>query len=346
MAGKQVSNSTNATQLAQALMLEQVQYIKNQLIHNNHFYTHQFIHQIYSQADQIQLNQVIVLEQLNAVVAKYAFELNLGPELLEFIGFVAQKVHHFIVHSDSTVNELLSDQSFELWMNKILELEQVRLYIQNNLITNPKAQDISLQLANQILETNTPWLDQLRKYNLNSSTLRSKVLSFIQDQQQTIELKLEKQLAQVILKQLGLIISLPSDELAEISTEIWSEIKTKSLKESFSQIQAIDVEDLFILVYETWKELRDTSNIRALILNIVEAFYDYFGEYSLQALLLAVGIDESDLFEEADRFIPSTLQALDSKKLLDPMIHSLIAPFYAESTTLKLIDDHLNNTLG
>ena len=92
MDGKLVSNQTTASELAQALMLGQVEFIKKQLLeHKNSPYLKQFIHQIFIQANQIQLNEIILLEQLNEVVKKYAFDLNLGAELLEFIGFVAQK---------------------------------------------------------------------------------------------------------------------------------------------------------------------------------------------------------------------------------------------------------------
>ena len=344
MDGKLVSNQTTASELAQALMLGQVEFIKKQLLeHKNSPHLKQFIHQIFIQANQIQLNEIILLEHLNEVVKKYAFDLNLGAELLEFIGFVAQKIHQLIIANHSTINSLISDQTFETWLYKILELEQARTYLEQNISQNPKAQLISLNLANQILETNTPWLDHLRKLNIKQHGISAKLISFVQEQQQTVELKLEKQLAQVILKQLSYIITLPSEEMAEISLDIWSEVKTKTFKDSFSQIQSIDLEDFFILVYETWKELRETPQMQSIILSVVSSFYDYFGEFSLQALLLAVGIDESDLYEEADRFIPSTMQALADKNLLDPMILSLIEPYFSQLQTQQLIQQHLTN---
>lgn len=345
MDGKQVSNQTLATELAQALMLEQVKFIKKQLIENkNNDYIEKFIHQIFLQSDQIKLNDVILLDQLNAVVSKYAFDLNLGPDLLEFIGFAAQKVHHFIVTSDSRIDELLTDETFDLWMNKVLELEQVRHYIQQNITLSPKAQRISLQLANQILESNTPWLDHLRKLSIKRQGLSAKLLNYVQDQQQYIELQLEKQLAQVILKQLGHIITLPTEELAEMSLDIWSEVKTKTFKEAFSQINAIDLEDFFILVYESWKAFRQTPQLQKIILSVLKAFYDYFGDYSLQELLLAVGVDEVDLHEEAKRFLPSTIQALDAKHLLNPIIQALIEPFYFAQDTQHILQHYLNQS--
>ena len=332
-----------AQNLAQALLLEQVRFTKQQLLQpENKTYIRNFISQSYRHADQILLKDIIQLEQLNAVVEKYAFELNLGADILEFIGFVAQKTHKFSVNSHTILHDLLSDESFELWLFKILELEQLKDYIQDNLQHNPQIQHVSLQLANQILESNTPWLNQLRQYNSKQSNIGSKVLSFIQDQQQNIELKLEQQLATAIRKQVSQIILLPSEDLADIATYIWDEVKQHSLKEMLSQVESIDFEEFFILVYETWKELRQTDFMQALILNVVAAFYEYFGEYSLQALLHSVGLNENDLFIEADRFIPYCLGALDTHNLLDDIIQSLIAPFYHNQATQQFIENYLS----
>lgn len=338
-----MSNLTPAEQLAQALMLEQVRFTKQQLLNTQHnTYLKNFIHQIYIQADQLQLNEVILLEQLNAVVQKYAFDLNLGPELLEFIGFVAQKTHAFAIQSKVNIQDLMNDECFENWMDKILELEHVRVYIKDQLKNNPKAQLISLQLANQILESHTPWLDHLRKLNIKNEGIGAKVLSYFQDQQHHIELKLEQQLAQAILKQLGHIITLPSEELAEIGLQIWSDIKLRSLSETIEQLKAIDLEDFFILVYETWKELRQVPYMQNIILHVVEAFYQYFGEFTVQELLLSVGIDEQDLYAEADRFVPFTLNALEQRGLLDAIVQSLLEPFYQSSETQQIIAHYLD----
>lgn len=343
MDGNQVSNQTLAQQLAQALMLEQVQFTKKQLLDNNNSpYLQHFVQQIYRHSNRILLKDIIQLEQLNQVVIKYAFELNLGAEILEFIGLVAQKIHHLAVNTPTTFNDLLSDESYDLWQDKILELEQLRHYIQNYLEKNTKIQAVSLQLANQILESNTPWLDQLRKLKTNDKSIRSKLLGFVQEQQQNIELKLEHQLAQAIIKQLGLLITLPNEELAEISQHIWADIKTQKVRDSFSQLDAIDVEEFFILVYETWKELRQTEHIQSIVLHVVAAFYESFADYDLQSLLQAVGLSESDLHEEAQRFAPYAFKALDQAEILDTFILALIEPFYGAESTLEIIQKQLD----
>lgn len=335
-------HSSLAQQLAQALLLEQVRFTKKQLLDpQSSNYLENFISQVYQHADKIKLNEIIQLKSLQDVVQKYAFELNLGADILEFIGVIAQRIHTNALRSQTTFHDLLSDETFELWLYKILELEQVKDYIQENLQHNPHIQAVSVQLANQIVENNTPWLDQLRHYTVKQNRIGSKLVRFLQDQQQNLELKLEQQFATAIRKQLSNIILLPNEDLANIATYLWSDIKQRSLKETFSQFQPIDFEEFFILVYETWKQLRQTEDMQQIILNVVDAFYEYFGEYSLQELLLSVGLTEKDLYAEALRFAPYSLNALDQQGLLDDIIKSLIAPFYLHVETQQFIENFL-----
>jgi hypothetical protein len=346
MDGCQVSKQDLAQQFAQALMLEQTCFIKKQLLaEQNNPYIEKFVHYLYTHSEQVLLKQVITFQSLQEVVQKYAFELNLGPEILEFIGVVARRVHQFAVNSQTQINELLSDNSFELWLYKALELDQLRHYIHDNLQHNPEVKQVSLQLANQILESNTPWLDHLRRLNTHQSGLGSKILSFIQDQQQHIELKLEQQLAHALVKQLANLFLLPNEELTDISLHLWEDIKQRTLQEVFSQFQAIDFEEFFILVYETWRQLRQGEYLQQVILDVVAGFYDYFADYNLQELLQSVGLNEEDLYQEARRFLPYTLQALEQQDLLDGIIQELISPFYSSESTHQFIEQLIQEKL-
>ncbi|TCB52587.1 hypothetical protein E0H80_01695 [Acinetobacter sp. ANC 4779] len=346
MDGYRVPKQDFAQQFAQALMLEQTRFIKKQLLaEQNNLYIEQFVHHLYTHSDQVSLKQCIQLESLQDVVQKYAFELNLGAEILEFIGMVAQRIHHVSSNSQTQINQLLSDESFELWLYKILELDQLRHYIHSNLLHDPQVKHVSLQLANQILESNTPWLDHLRRLNTHQHGLGSKILNFIQDQQQNIELKLEQQLAQALVKQLGNIILLPNEELADISLHLWDDIKQRTLKETFSQFQAIDFEEFFILVYETWRQLRQGEHLQQMILDVVTVFYNYFADYNLQELLQSVGLDEDDLHQEALRFLPHTIQTLEQQGLLHGILEQLISPFFLSETTQQFIEQYIQDKL-
>ena len=144
---------------------------------------------------------------------------------------------------------------------------------------------------------------------------------------------------------MGNIILLPNEELADISLHLWDDIKQRTLKETFSQFQAIDFEEFFILVYETWRQLRQADYLQHVILDVVACFYDYFAEYNLQELLQSVGLDEKDLHQEALRFLPHTLQALEQQGLLDGIVKALISPFYLSETTQQFIQQYIENNI-
>ena len=99
MAGYRVSNPTGSAQLAQALLLEQVGYYRKKLLNIEQEKNHQqqilqqTIDQLYQNAKQLQLKDVIQVEQLHEVVKKYSFELNLGAEILEFIGVASRELY-------------------------------------------------------------------------------------------------------------------------------------------------------------------------------------------------------------------------------------------------------------
>ncbi|HCU74247.1 MAG TPA: hypothetical protein DGS69_00910, partial [Acinetobacter baumannii] len=64
-------NSSKTTALAQALLLEQVEFFKKQLsIENSPIYFQQFIQLFMQHADEIKLHEVVDLEQLQAVVKR------------------------------------------------------------------------------------------------------------------------------------------------------------------------------------------------------------------------------------------------------------------------------------
>ncbi|MEN8417710.1 hypothetical protein ABFO64_09370 [Acinetobacter radioresistens] len=349
MAGNLVSNNQKIykitpNELAQALLLEQVKFLKQHYIYSkDHPALKILIQQLYHYSEKVQLKQVINVSQLHAVVQRYAFEMNLGAEILELIGIMSQKLHQYALQSDTELQDLISDQQYQFWLTKLVELTNVRLYLRDLLLQSQQVDEVCLQMATHIIESKTPWLNQLRYSKYKVPGIQQQVLQFMQEQQQTIEAKLEFRLANIIKEQLSELLLLPSEDLYDIAMHAWQEFKYKSLQDSMSQFTAIDIEEFFVLLYESWRELRESSYLQQLILEGVNIFYQYFQEHSLKELLNAVGLTQDDLMNEGLRFIPSVLQALDQNDILDPLLHQLLSPFYAAPHTIELIRQYQVN---
>ncbi|ENX63617.1 MULTISPECIES: hypothetical protein [Acinetobacter] len=331
--------------LAQALMLEQVSFYKNQLTTQLSVdFFQQFIQLFLQHAPNIQLKEVVELEQIQAVVKRYAFEMQLGAGLLEFIGEIAQRLHVFSLQSSAQLQDVFSDHQFEMWLSKFLELENIRHYLNQFLKESPSIQQLCQYIATTTLQNKLPKLfAQSDEAHISESKYewQQKLKSFSHRQQQRIEQKIEESIGRFIQEQLVDLSLLSNDDLESLARNIWDDNKTQPLSEYTKQVTPLDVEEFFVMIYEYWKELRQSSFIQDLILYGVKVFYDFYKDESLEDVFAAIGIEETDLLNEAVRFYPKVVVALDEHDVLEPIITLILKPFYESPQTLATIEKHL-----
>ena len=330
--------------LAQALLLEQVQFYKKQLTTEFSDYTFRpFIQLFLQHAPHIQLKDVIELEQIQAVVKRYAFEMQLGSGLLEFIGEIAQKIYLFSLQSPIQLQDLLSDYQFEIWLTKLVELDNIRTDINQFFKSSPSIQQLCQYIATTTLHSTLS--KHFTYINTQSPTSKyewqQKLKRFSQQQQQRIEQKIEESLAKFIQEQLANLSLLSNADLESLIRTIWEDHKTRTLAEYTRQITSLDVEEFFVMLYEYWKELRQSPFLQDLVLYGVKVFYDFYQDKSIVEVLSAIGIEETDLYNEAKRFAPQILAALNEHQVLEPLLTMILKPFYQCTETLTVIEQHL-----
>lgn len=331
--------------LAQALLLEQVKFYKNQLTTQlSADFFQQFIQLFLQHAPNIQLKEVVELAQIQAVVKRYAFEMQLGAGLLEFIGEIAQRLHVFSLQSSAQLQDVFSDHQFEMWLSKFLELENIRHYLNQFLKESPSIQQLCQYIATTTLQNKLPKLfTQSDDDRISESKYewQQKLKSFSHRQQQRIEQKIEESIARFIQEQLADLSLLSNDDLESLARNVWDDNKAKPLSEYTQQVTPLDVEEFFVMVYEYWKELRQSAFIQDLILYGVKVFYDFYKDESLADVFAAIGLEEADLLNEAVRFYPKVVAALDQHGVLEPIITLILKPFYDSADTLAAIEKHL-----
>ncbi|MFN4318330.1 hypothetical protein [Acinetobacter parvus] len=337
--------SEKSQHLAQALLLEQVAFYKNQLTTQlSAEFFQQFIQLFIQHAPDIQLREVVELEQIQAVVKRYAFEMQLGAGLLEFIGEIAQRLHVFSLQSSAELQDLFSDQQFEIWLSKFLELENIRHYLNHFLKESPSIEQLCQYIATTTLQNKLPKLfSQADEDRISESKYewQQKLKSFSYRQQQRIEQKLEESIGKFIQEQLADLSLLSNDDMESLARNVWDDNKAKPLSEYTKQVTPLDVEEFFVMIYEYWKELRQSSFIQELILYGVKVFYDFYKDESLEDIFAAIGLEDTDLLNEAVRFYPKVVAALDEHGVLEPIITLILKPFYESPQTLATIEKHL-----
>lgn len=178
-------NSSKTTALAQALLLEQVGIFKKQLsIENSPIYFRQFIQLFMQHADEIKLYEVVDLEQLQAVVKRYAFEMQLGAGLLEFIGGNCTAYLFICMKSPVQLQDLVSDHQFEMWLSKFFGNGAYSTLSQSVFKPSPSVQQLCQYIATSTLEQKLPkfltasrvddyhfeWQHKLKKFSFTATT--------------------------------------------------------------------------------------------------------------------------------------------------------------------------------
>lgn len=301
----------------------------------------QFIQQSFKLSDQIKLNQVIDLEQLTGVVNDQVFKINLAPPMLGVIGEIAQSIHQQLYNNPSPLKSFISDQQIEHWLRKILEMDHVFEYIRQRIEHTPQFRTLCAYWINQNIEYYTPE-SFLEFADKATAKLSVRLQKFLHLQQQKIEEKIEEKAAQLFQKQVLFLFSLPRDEYLTFSLMVWERIKHKPISSFVAQSSPIDSEELFILIYEFWKDFRENTSVQTIIQTSIEQFYHSFENESLFFLFQSTGLDIKDIEQEAQRFAPAILQRLDKLNLLDGMIDYFLEPFFQHHDTLDALKNALD----
>lgn len=342
MDGKQVSKPT-AEQLSTQLFQLQKQYFKNRLLGENSQQFHQqFVADFFKTCQRITLSQVIDLKQLIGVVEEQVYKVNLAPPMLSMIGEISQSLHLQLSLNHSPLATLISDRQVEHWLRKFLEMDHIFEYIKQRIEYTPQVRTLCAYWINQNIEHFTPAALQTFA-DRTTAKLSPKVQKFLNLQQQRIEEKIEEKAAQLFQKQLLFLFSLPKEEYFSLGIMIWNRIKHKPISEFAAQSSPIDMEDIFILIYEFWKDLRQNPSIRQMIQNGIEQFYHAFEDESLFYLFQSTGLKVEDIQLEAQRFAPAILTRLEELGILDLMIDYHLQPFFVQDDVLALLQNTLDD---
>lgn len=299
-----------------------------------------YLQHIFKLSDQITLNQIIDLEQLVGVVNEQVFKVNLAPPLLGTIGEITQSIHLQLRNNHAPLHTLISNQQIEHWLRKVLEMDHMFEYIRNRIENTPQFRALCAYWINQNIEYYTPE-SVIQVANKATAKLSKRLQKFLHLQQQKVEEKVEEKVAQLFQQQILFLFSLPKDEYLTIGLMLWNQIKHKSISEFVSQSSAVDSEEIFILIYEFWKDLRQNQSIKDIIYTGIEQFYRSFEDESLFFLFKSTGLSIEDIELEAQRFAPVIFKRLDELNVLDNILDFVLKPFFKDEDTINL----LNNTL-
>jgi hypothetical protein len=334
--------------LAEQLLNAQVAFIKARLNSPEvGHYANSLIRFLLQQGNELALEEAVSRDSIKQVIQVYAFDLNLGGGMLELVGEMARRLYTESNLWAPTLQTLMTDAQMEQWIDKVLELEQVRLHLVQAVLQSPAAHELVAQVTANLLKKQRPnWhdhaIDSLSNSWLAKKSPLSGVINTLVQQEEKVLSLIEQQISQFVQNQSSQLLSLEAAELKDIAWQLWQNIKDVPLNQLSSGIESLDIEEFFVLVYELWRHLRQTDYIQRLILTGVDVFFDVYGDYPLSELLEEIGITPDHLFNDAQRFLPQAIAALNAHDVLDQLIRLQLHDFYHDAGTLSLIEQSLS----
>lgn len=286
---------------------------------------------------KIKLKELVKVRDIRHVATKYACDVQIGGIIPQLVGEVARDIYEHKIHAETTLQDLLPDRRFEEILDKLLELDTLRETLARQSVSNP----IFASMAAELLTTGIR--DYVRKGGELSSRVPGAKSAFklgkrmVERARPDLGEVLEDNLRVFVQKQTDaslraserfLLDALASDEFREILTDMWHTHKDKRVSTIRSYAGSLDIEEFFVIGYEYWQEVRVHKVFSTLIIAGVDAVYRHLGPRTLGDILDDIGITREMMLEDALRFAPHAIKALEKKKLLEPLIRDALSDYY------------------
>lgn len=298
-----------------------------------------------AEADVAKLDQMVTRDVIKATARTYAIELDLQGGIPELVGDVARALHAHPIHETTRLGDLLSQRRVEDLLDHVLALKALRRRLIEEIIESPLYEDIASDLLYNGIRDYLARSGEGVKipgaasaFKLGRAVVKRATAGFEDALEDGIKRHIGRSVGSVSQKTAGALMDGTHDaSLRSAALASWQRIRKLRIGELREDVTALDIEELFVTLYECWKELRGTRFLGAMIDAGVDAFFDKYGEQTLSDLLADLGIDRVLMRHEALRFAPRVLEKLNSAGRLEPLVRELLAPFYRSGAVERVI---------
>jgi len=251
------------------------------------------------------LNQWVQADQIFATAQKYAVQMDISGAIPELVGDMVEQFYDHAIQSERTVEDVIDEGVVMALLDKVLEIPLSRQGMawlgRNPVLLALLAGGAQLGLKTLLHQgLPGPLRSQLGK-RLPERWLAS----------------LEARLQEWLLRRTEQLLSDPYlyrddnlDELRELVKVAWQDFGQRPVADLKDLVSSEDIQELFVIVFEYWRELRHTDYFNAMLESGVQAFFDKYGDTSLTDLLDELGVTRELMLDDARRFLPPVMAKL------------------------------------
>ena len=297
-------------------------------------------------ARRVTLEEVVTRHMIKATARTYAAEIEPPGAIPELIGDIARALYAHPVHGQTRLRDLLPDGLFEEFLDKFLEMEDLHGWVAHEAINNPVysalATDIVIEgIRGYIYHGSAragrvPGMRQAGA--LGAKLLRGTLPAIEETVEESLRAYLQRSISDLLKGSEEFLLGLfDREQVRLLATEAWEAVRDRRVVDFQDGVSSLDIEELFVIAYELWRNLRSTPFYVSMIDAGVDAFFDKYGEATLHEILEEMGITREIALQEGLRFAPHVLDVLRQKGMLEPMVRRRLEGFYASEAVSAIL---------
>ncbi|MES0873830.1 hypothetical protein [Sinimarinibacterium thermocellulolyticum] len=300
-------------------------------------------------AARLKLKDVVSARMIKDTARTYAAEIELGGGLPELVSAIARALYAHKIHDRTALKDVVAHARYEEFVDKLLELRSLREKLLRAVVGSPIYIAFASDLLYHGIKDYLARGSELTRNLPGAGSVMKLGRSVLNKASPGIEHMLDDQLRRYVAKSVEatsrrsaefVLRHLNEDALRRMTREIWDKLKFEHFGGLREDLAADDIEDLFVIGYEFWRELRKTEIYTTLIDAGIDAFFELYGNRTLSALLDEIGVTRQMMLDEAMHFAPHVLKVLKRKKLLEAILRRGLEGFYRSGAVERVLAVH------
>ncbi len=263
------------------------------------------IEAFYTESGELPLETAMPRELIKAVARKYTMLFPVEGAIPELVGEVTARLYRHEIHETTTLTDVLEGRRFDELATTAVDLPFARRAVEQ-VLDSPATADTVVEVVQRAVE---------QRFGASLGRRLSGAVEKLTRRGTSFVLSSARE---------------DSDELLlDAARDFWRGRGDETLGGFRDSVSEADVEDAVVLVFEFWRDFRQTDYFRTLLDAGIDQVFDTYGATPLADVLEDLGIRSDDLYEEALRFGPPVLARLDREGILAAIVRRRLAPFYA-----------------
>lgn len=292
---------------------------------------------------EVKLDDIVTRSQIAGVIERYVIDLRVSGGITELSGEMSRVVFESRAAAETCVSEIVAPASYEDFADKLIGLERVR----RELLSLFARSETFTTISARLLASGVFDLFALR-LPLDPPALASGLGALAARILPPLERRLVDGLARYLElhrerlardTEQHLLDVVDSERLHFVLDELWESVATLRLSETFALLGQQDLEDFVILVFEFWQRYRKTPFFRRISSELIDHFFQKYGQETVSLLIEDMGVDERMVIEELCGFLGPVVEHAAATGWLEQQIRARLETFYRSPVALAALGE-------